>query len=97
LSAAELTNAQNQLTELKKLGFKLDWLKSKLKEVSLERKKAVPDSCHVLEEWVRNVKLTLSDLQVKLDKDKIKYVDVAARVFLFGFISFLTSSQYENT
>lgn len=89
LSAAELTNAQNQLSELTKVGFKLDWLKSKLEEVSLERNKAVTDGCHVLEERVKNVELTLSGLQVKLDKDKIKYTAAAAGVSSFGFIGFV--------
>ncbi|CAD5311629.1 unnamed protein product [Arabidopsis thaliana] len=88
LSAAELTNAQNQLSELTKVGFKLDWLKSKLEELSLERKKAVPDACHVLHERVKNVELTLSNLQVKLDKDRIKYAAAAAGVSSFGFIGF---------
>ncbi|KAG7653704.1 MATH/TRAF domain [Arabidopsis suecica] len=89
LSAAELTNAQNQLSELTKVGFKLDWLKSKLEEVSLERNKEVTDGCHVLEERVKNVELTLSGLQVKLDKDKIKYAAAAAGVSSFGFIGFV--------
>ncbi|OAP14613.1 hypothetical protein AXX17_AT1G02850 [Arabidopsis thaliana] len=88
LSADELTNAQNQLSELTKVGFKLDWLKSKLEELSLERKKAVPDACHVLHERVKNVELTLSNLQVKLDKDRIKYAAAAAGVSSFGFIGF---------
>lgn len=39
-SATELSNAQRDLTALKEAGFKLDWLNSKLKEVSLEWKKA---------------------------------------------------------
>ncbi|XP_010457379.1 PREDICTED: MATH domain and coiled-coil domain-containing protein At2g42460-like [Camelina sativa] len=39
LSLAELTNAQSQLTELTKAGFKLDFLESKLEELFLDRKK----------------------------------------------------------
>ncbi|CAL9231444.1 unnamed protein product [Arabidopsis halleri] len=91
VSVIELRNAQNQLTELTKVGFKLDSLKSKLEDVSLERKKAVPDGSPVpqlLKERVKNVELTLSDLQVKLDKDRIKYA-AAAKVSPFGFIDSL--------
>lgn len=88
LSVTELRNAQNQLTELTKAGFKLDFLKPKLEEASLEMKKAVPDGCHVLEERVKNVELTLSDLQGKLDKEKIKYA-AASRISSFGFIDSL--------
>ncbi|XP_019098849.1 PREDICTED: MATH domain and coiled-coil domain-containing protein At2g42460-like [Camelina sativa] len=75
LSLAELTNAQSQLTELTKAGFKLDFLESKLEDLSLERRKAVVQ----LEERVKNVELTL---------EKIKYA-AAARVSSFGFIDFL--------
>ncbi|EFH56926.1 predicted protein [Arabidopsis lyrata subsp. lyrata] len=43
LFVTELINAQNELIEVTKAGFKLYWLKSKLEDVSLERKKAVSD------------------------------------------------------
>ncbi|KAJ4873181.1 MATH domain and coiled-coil domain-containing protein [Raphanus sativus] len=38
LSETELSNAGSELSELTDAGFKLDWLKSKLEEVSLKRK-----------------------------------------------------------
>lgn len=38
LSETELSNADSELSELTDAGFKLDWLKSKLEEVSLKRK-----------------------------------------------------------
>ncbi|CAN7020772.1 unnamed protein product [Brassica oleracea var. botrytis] len=40
LSETELTNAESELSELEEAGFKLDWLKPKLEEVSLKRKQA---------------------------------------------------------
>ncbi|KAG2309499.1 hypothetical protein Bca52824_029247 [Brassica carinata] len=40
LSESELTNAESELSELTEAGFKLDWLRLKLEEVSLKRKKA---------------------------------------------------------
>uniref|UniRef100_A0A1J3GWD8 MATH domain and coiled-coil domain-containing protein n=1 Tax=Noccaea caerulescens TaxID=107243 RepID=A0A1J3GWD8_NOCCA len=49
LSVAERSSAQSQFTELTEAGFKLDWLKPNLKEVSLERKKALPDGSSVQE------------------------------------------------
>ncbi|CAH2039286.1 unnamed protein product [Thlaspi arvense] len=66
----------SELTELTETGFKLDWLKSKLEEVSLERKKALSDGSLVqqLEERVKNVELTLCDLRVELDKEKMRSV-----------------------
>ncbi|XP_019094361.1 PREDICTED: MATH domain and coiled-coil domain-containing protein At2g42460-like [Camelina sativa] len=75
LSLAELTNAQSQLTELTKAGFKLDLLESKLEELFLDRKKVAVQ----LEERVKNVELTL---------EKIKYA-ADARVSSFGFIDSL--------
>ena len=38
LSETELSNADSELSVLTDAGFKLDWLKSKLEEVSLKRK-----------------------------------------------------------
>ncbi|CAN6844722.1 unnamed protein product, partial [Brassica oleracea] len=39
-SETELTKAESELSELEEVGFKLDWLKLKLEDVILERKKA---------------------------------------------------------
>ena len=92
LSATELSNAQRDLTALKESGFKLDWLNSKLEEVSLEWKKAAHSSngssgILQLEERVENVELSLSDVIVELDKVKLK--SAAAQVSSFQFIDFL--------
>ncbi|CAG7872769.1 unnamed protein product, partial [Brassica rapa] len=76
LSVSELRNAQSELTELKEAGFKLDWLNSKIEELSLERKKVLSDGPWVkqLEEHVKIVELTLSDLNVELNKEKIRSI-----------------------
>ncbi|KAF8111536.1 hypothetical protein N665_0074s0066 [Sinapis alba] len=76
LSVTELSNAQSELAELKEAGFKLDWLDSRLEEISLERKKVVSDGPWVqqLEEQIKSVELTLSDLKVELDKERIKSI-----------------------
>ncbi|ESQ36741.1 hypothetical protein EUTSA_v10008254mg [Eutrema salsugineum] len=91
LSMTELSNAQSELTELSAAGFKLDWLKSKLEEVSLERERALSDGSRVqqLEERVNNVELALSDLKVELEKQKIKFAAAAAIFSSFEFIDSL--------
>ncbi|CAF1923598.1 hypothetical protein HID58_063916 [Brassica napus] len=91
LSATELSNAQRDLTALTEAGFKLDWLNSKLEEVSLEWKKASHSdgsSVQQLKEQVKNVELSLLDLIVELENVKIKSA-AAAKVSSFQFIDFL--------
>ncbi|CAN6924464.1 unnamed protein product [Brassica oleracea] len=73
----ELSNARMELIDLTKAGFKLDWLKEKLDEISLERKKANGDGSlssygfrvQELEEQVKN-------LNLKLDTEKVKSAKV---------------------
>ncbi|KAL1216553.1 MATH domain and coiled-coil domain-containing protein [Cardamine amara subsp. amara] len=81
LSLAELTNVQNGLTELTKAGFKMDVLKSKLEEVSGERKKALP-----LGQRIKNLELTLTDLKAQRDQETIKYLSTA-KFTSFEFIN----------
>ncbi|KAL1187980.1 MATH domain and coiled-coil domain-containing protein [Cardamine amara subsp. amara] len=74
-SETELTKAYSMLIYLMEVGFKLDWLKSKLDEVSLARKKKHDaDAARVqeLEKKVKNLELILSNLKVELDKEKAK-------------------------
>ncbi|KAJ4866325.1 TRAF-like family protein [Raphanus sativus] len=65
----ELSNAESQLNELAEAGFKLDWLKSKLEEVSLGEKQC---RCgwisgpREVEQRIKNLELTLLDLKVEL-------------------------------
>lgn len=87
-SETELSNIDSELSELTEAGFKLDWLKKKLEEVSLGRKKAIADDLRVqeLEERVNNMELTLSDLKVELESDKAKSAAAASKVLLFSDI-----------
>ncbi|CAN7066750.1 unnamed protein product [Brassica oleracea var. botrytis] len=86
LSVTELNNAQSVV--LKEAGFNLDWLNSWLEEVSLERNKTMSDGSRVqqLEGRMKNVELTLSDLKVELDTERIKS---PAKVSSFGLGDFL--------
>ncbi|CAA7029631.1 unnamed protein product [Microthlaspi erraticum] len=60
----ELSNAHSELIKLTEAGFKLDWLKTKLAEVTLERKKSNSDDDDTqfqeLEEQNKNVKVELN-------------------------------------
>ncbi|CAA7018216.1 unnamed protein product [Microthlaspi erraticum] len=75
ISETELSNAQGELIDLTEVGFKLDWLKIKLDEVSLERKKSNGEDTQVqeLEEHIKN-------LNLELDKEKAKSATSAAKV-----------------
>ncbi|VVA94045.1 unnamed protein product [Arabis nemorensis] len=63
----ELSKAQSELIELTEAGFELDWLKKKIDEISLERKKEIPDGSRVreLEEDIKNLKAELNNEKVK--------------------------------
>ncbi|KAL1187981.1 MATH domain and coiled-coil domain-containing protein [Cardamine amara subsp. amara] len=82
ISETELSNAHSELTELMEVGFKLEWLKRKLEEVSLEWKKANADGFRnqQLEEHVKNLEMTVSDLKLELDIEKGKSTSEAAKV-----------------
>ncbi|CAG7867675.1 unnamed protein product [Brassica rapa] len=84
-SVTELSNAESELAELKEAGFKLDWLDSRLEEISLERKKLVSDGPWVkkLEEQIKSVELTLSDLKVELEKERIKSIIAGPVGYIF--------------
>ncbi|KAL1206149.1 MATH domain and coiled-coil domain-containing protein [Cardamine amara subsp. amara] len=84
-SETELSNAHSDLSELTEAGFKLDWLKTKLEEVSLERKKVIDDGLRIqeLEERVKNMEHTLLKLKVELRRDKAKSAAAASKVLLF--------------
>ncbi|WZY91562.1 hypothetical protein YC2023_063891 [Brassica napus] len=73
LSETRLNKASSELSELMDVGFKLDWLKSKLEEVSLERKKPDVDGYQVqqLEERVKHLQLKLDEVSLgkKLSDD----------------------------
>ncbi|CAA7029593.1 unnamed protein product [Microthlaspi erraticum] len=64
ISETELSNAGSELIDLTQAGFKLDWLKTKLDEVSLERKKENV-GVQELEEHIKNLKFELNEEKVK--------------------------------
>jgi len=70
LSESKLTNARSDLSELTEAGFKLDWLKRKLEDACLERKKVVADGARVqeLEERVKTLKVELDNEKAKSSK-----------------------------
>ncbi|KAL9302550.1 hypothetical protein AtEden1_Chr2g0264861 [Arabidopsis thaliana] len=73
-SDIELSKANSTLRELTEAGFKLDWLKKKLEEVSLKRKNAVDDGSRVkqVEERIKILKVTLSELKDELQFEKTR-------------------------
>ncbi|CAA7032755.1 unnamed protein product [Microthlaspi erraticum] len=75
ITQTELRNAQSELMDLTEAGFSLDWLKTKLDEVSLERKKANADCFRVreLEEHIKN-------LEPELNREKMKSSTYATQV-----------------
>ncbi|CAA7047437.1 unnamed protein product [Microthlaspi erraticum] len=66
ISETELSNAGSELNDLTEVGFKLDWLKTKLDEVSLERKKSNVQ-VQELEEHIKNLTLDLNKEKGKAD------------------------------
>ncbi|ANM62616.1 MATH domain/coiled-coil protein [Arabidopsis thaliana] len=64
-SDIELSKANSTLRELTEAGFKLDWLKKKLEEVSLKRKNAVDDGSRVkqVEERIKILKVDIVGTQ----------------------------------
>ncbi|CAA7029609.1 unnamed protein product [Microthlaspi erraticum] len=81
LSETELSNARSELIELTEAGFKLDWLKTKLAEVTLERKKPNSDGGRVQElekeittstAKVLSLEQRVPNLQNELSKKKAK-------------------------
>lgn len=73
----ELSNAQSELIDLTEAGFELDWLKKKLDEISLEKKRGLTDGSPVqeIDEHIKN-------LNLELEKEKGKSATCAAEVLL---------------
>ncbi|XP_013673228.2 MATH domain and coiled-coil domain-containing protein At2g42470 [Brassica napus] len=73
----ELSNAQSELIDLTEAGFELDWLKKKLDEISLEKKRGLTDGSRVqeIDELIKN-------LNLELEKEKEKSATCAAEVLL---------------
>ncbi|XP_019099797.1 PREDICTED: MATH domain and coiled-coil domain-containing protein At2g42480-like [Camelina sativa] len=74
-SEIEIQNSHSKLSELMEQGFKLDWLKEKLDEVSLKRKKSGAD-VQRLDERVKNLELVKLDLKLDCLKTKLEEVSL---------------------
>lgn len=70
----ELSDTRMELTDLTKAGFKLDWLKEKLDEITFERKKTA-DASRIQELEQHN-----KNLIAELNKEQIKSATSAAKV-----------------
>ncbi|KAF3552934.1 hypothetical protein F2Q69_00017886 [Brassica cretica] len=84
-SETELTKAESELSELEEVGFKLDWLKLKLEDVILERKKADVYGNKViqLEERMKNLEQMENKMKRKIDEcflERKKAKDDGSRV-----------------
>ncbi|XP_056844002.1 MATH domain and coiled-coil domain-containing protein At2g42470-like [Raphanus sativus] len=83
----ELSDTRMELTDLTKAGFKLDWLKEKLDEISLEWKKSNDDGsmssygsrAQQMEEQLQELEEQVKNLNLELDTEKVKS---AAKVLL---------------
>ncbi|CAH8296037.1 unnamed protein product [Eruca vesicaria subsp. sativa] len=73
-SETELSNTCTELADLTETGFKLDWLKEKLDEISLERKK-IDDASRIQELEQQN-----KNLKAELNEEKFKSATFAAKV-----------------
>ncbi|KAG2302566.1 hypothetical protein Bca52824_031217 [Brassica carinata] len=73
-SETELSNIRTELVDLTDIGFKLDWLKKKLDEITLERKKTA-DASRIQELEQHN-----KNLKTELNMEKIKSAASAAKV-----------------
>ncbi|CAH2047703.1 unnamed protein product [Thlaspi arvense] len=73
LSDTELSNAYRDLIELTEAGFNLDWLKKKLYEVIVERKKEDPHGLRVEE--------NIETLNIELNKERVKPATSADKDF----------------
>ncbi|CAG7902940.1 unnamed protein product [Brassica rapa] len=72
LSEDDLSNADDTLADLIDVGFKLDWLKIKLNEVSEKKKKEKGSDARLrtMEEQLLKLKLMFLDLETQLQKEK---------------------------
>ncbi|VVB06157.1 unnamed protein product [Arabis nemorensis] len=80
LSEDDLSNAEETLGDLIDAGFKLDWLKKKLNEVSEKKKKEQSSVARIqtMEEQLQKLKLMFLDLEAQLQKEKAVVLAVVA-------------------
>ncbi|KAL0724708.1 hypothetical protein Bca4012_039307 [Brassica carinata] len=82
LSEDDLSNADDTLADLIDVGFKLDWLKIKLNEVSEKKKKEKGSGARLqtMEEQLQKLKLMFVDLETQVQMEKAEAL--AARATL---------------
>lgn len=71
ITEPELSKAFKDLSDLTQVGFKLDWLESKVDKISLE-KKSYEERIVELKLEVNQLKMTVSNLKVERKKEKAK-------------------------
>jgi len=82
ISKNDLAGAYVALESLTDHGFKLDWLKKKLDQVTQKKEKeaAGETRMHEIGEELKDLKLKCSDLEAQLDKVKWKCSDLEAQL-----------------
>lgn len=80
LSDDDLSNADETLDDLIDVGFKLDWLKTKLNEVSEKKKMGQSSVARLgtMEEQLLKLKHMVLDFEAQLQKEKAKVLAVRA-------------------
>ncbi|CAA7062298.1 unnamed protein product [Microthlaspi erraticum] len=75
----DLSNAHSELIDLTEAGFELDWLKTKLADISLESKKSNSDGSRVqeLEKHIKNLKV---ELEKEITESAAKVLSLEQRV-----------------
>ncbi|CAL9245935.1 hypothetical protein ISN44_As10g027380 [Arabidopsis suecica] len=82
LTEEELRNAENQLLELVEVGFKLDWLKKKLEELCVKKKKMEARGARMreLDGMIMEQRRVLWELETELKNEENEAVSDSARL-----------------
>ncbi|XP_010554682.1 PREDICTED: MATH domain and coiled-coil domain-containing protein At3g58270-like [Tarenaya hassleriana] len=80
LAEDDIIDVESRVTDLTDGGFKIDWLKKKVEEVNVRKKKEQRSEAMIpeLEEELQNLKLRLSEVEAELQKERAEVF--AARV-----------------
>lgn len=82
LTEEELINAENQLLELVEVGFKLDWLKKKLEDLCVKKKKMEARGARMreLDGMIMEQRRVLWELETELKNEENEAVSDSARL-----------------
>lgn len=82
LTEEELRNAESQLLELVEVGFKLDWLKQKLEELCVKKKKMEARGARMreLDGMIMEQRRVLWELETELKNEENEAVSDSARL-----------------